>query len=86
MIFGSVINEDLKDEIVVTVIATGFNEEAPPIKQQRQGFGQVKPSNNPPLKREPKREEIQQEPVRNTTQHVEDTLDIPTFLRNRNRR
>lgn len=86
MIFGSVINEDLKDEIVVTVIATGFNEEAPPIKQQRQGFGQVKQSNNPPLKREPKREEIQQEPVRNTTQHVEDTLDIPTFLRNRNRR
>ena len=26
MIFGSVINENLKDEIVVTVIATGFNE------------------------------------------------------------
>jgi cell division GTPase FtsZ len=25
MIFGSVINESLKDEIVVTVIATGFN-------------------------------------------------------------
>lgn len=27
MIFGSVINENLKDEIIVTVIATGFNEE-----------------------------------------------------------
>ncbi len=27
MIFGSVINDDLKDEIIVTVIATGFNEE-----------------------------------------------------------
>ena len=27
MIFGSVINENFKDEIVVTVIATGFNEE-----------------------------------------------------------
>lgn len=26
MIFGSVINENLKDEIIVTVIATGFNE------------------------------------------------------------
>ncbi len=26
MIFSSVINENLKDEIVVTVIATGFNE------------------------------------------------------------
>lgn len=28
MIFGSVINENLKDEIIVTVIATGFSEEA----------------------------------------------------------
>jgi len=27
MIFGSVINENLKDEIIVTVIATGFTEE-----------------------------------------------------------
>ena len=27
MIFGSVINEELKDDIIVTVIATGFNEE-----------------------------------------------------------
>jgi cell division protein FtsZ len=27
MIFGSIINENLKDEIVVTVIATGFDEE-----------------------------------------------------------
>ena len=27
MIFGSVINDNLKDEIIVTVIATGFTEE-----------------------------------------------------------
>ncbi|NEU35214.1 cell division protein FtsZ, partial [bacterium LRH843] len=27
MIFGSVINENLKDEIVVTVIATGFSDQ-----------------------------------------------------------
>jgi cell division protein FtsZ len=41
-------------------------------------------------KREPKREEApQQEPTRNTPpqqQQGEDILDIPTFLRNRNRR
>lgn len=30
MIFGSIINENLKDEIVVTVIATGFDEEKTP--------------------------------------------------------
>ena len=28
MIFGAVINENLKDEIIVTVIATGFEEAA----------------------------------------------------------
>src|SRR5690606_24267714 len=38
MIFGSVINDDLKDEILVTVIATGFSEEQ---------INQPKPSRNP---------------------------------------
>jgi cell division protein FtsZ len=94
MIFGSVINEDLKDDIVVTVIATGFNEEViQPPKQTRPTFGGVKPNPAPSqqqVKREqPKREEQQQqEPVRSSSsnQGAEDTLDIPTFLRNRNRR
>jgi len=38
MIFGSVINENLKNEIMVTVIATGFDhdeEEAPPANRSR---------------------------------------------------
>ncbi len=95
MIFGSVINEELKDDIVVTVIATGFNEEGiQPPKQTRPTFGGMKPnqSQNPSqhVKREqPKREEQpqQQEPVRTSSnQGAEETLDIPTFLRNRNRR
>ncbi|RDU38492.1 cell division protein FtsZ [Neobacillus piezotolerans] len=86
MIFGSVINENLKDEILVTVIATGFNEES--IQQRpsaRQSFGQPKPSIGA-VKREPKREEPVQEQQRPSTASQEDTLDIPTFLRNRNRR
>ena len=91
MIFGSVINENLKDEIVVTVIATGFNE----IEQQRPAarpsFGQTRPaSQSNPVKREiPKREEsYNQEPSRSNqvSSNSDDTLDIPTFLRNRNRR
>ncbi|MGM7635927.1 cell division protein FtsZ [Bacillus sp. Hm123] len=92
MIFGSVINENLKDEIVVTVIATGFKESAmQPPKQPRTGLGQAKPQPStvtPAPKREVKREEpVQQEmPPRQHSQPVEDTLDIPTFLRNRNRR
>ncbi len=88
MIFGSVINEDLKDEIIVTVIATGFSEEAIQPKQSRPAFGQGKaPVSN--LKREQKREEVPpQEPTRHNNSHTfqEETLDIPTFLRNRNRR
>ncbi|WP_051404856.1 cell division protein FtsZ [Bacillus cihuensis] len=31
MIFGSVINENLKDEIIVTIIATGFNDKEVPL-------------------------------------------------------
>jgi cell division protein FtsZ len=86
MIFGSVINENLKDEIIVTVIATGFNEEVVMPKTTRPSFGQVK-SPIGTVKREPKREEIPQETYRNpTATQQEDTLDIPTFLRNRNRR
>ena len=87
MIFGSVINEDLKDEIIVTVIATGFNEEVIQPKTARPTFGQAKaPVSN--IKREQKREEVPQEPVRtnNNNTFQEETLDIPTFLRNRNRR
>ena len=85
MIFGSVINETFKDEIIVTVIATGFNEEVVQPKVTRPSFGQAKPPVGT-AKREHKREEVPQEPVRNTNASQEEALDIPTFLRNRNRR
>lgn len=86
MIFGSVINENHKDEIIVTVIATGFNEEViQPKSTTRPAFGQAKPQMGT-VKREQKREEVPQEPVRNNNSAQEETLDIPTFLRNRNRR
>ncbi|MEH7110840.1 cell division protein FtsZ [Neobacillus niacini] len=85
MIFGSVINENHKDEIIVTVIATGFNEEVVQPKAVRPTFGQAKPQVNT-SKREQKREEVPQESVRNNNVSQEDALDIPTFLRNRNRR
>ncbi|MCQ6279746.1 cell division protein FtsZ [Bacillus sp. EB600] len=88
MIFGSVINEGLKDEIIVTVIATGFREDVSQPKITRPAFGQAK-SNIGAIKREPKREEPQQEQQQQRTSSSasqEDALDIPTFLRNRNRR
>src|SRR5690625_4277943 len=83
VIFGSVINDELEDEIIVTVIATGFTaakERKPDIRpihqqqhQQRQSTQQTASTN------EPDREE------KTFRQHDEETLDIPTFLRNRNR-
>ncbi len=83
MIFGSVINEDLKEEIVVTVIATGFDEKEKSQKQQspnRMNHASAQP---------PKEDAVQQADEGKFGAHyqnVEDTLDIPTFLRNRNRR
>ena len=93
MIFGSVINENLKDEIIVTVIATGFSEEA--LQQQRHT---VKPSLNinrqsAPQQQAPIREQrqemhVQQEQPRQNQQHYaqDDMLEVPAFLRNRKNR
>ncbi|AMX84118.1 cell division protein FtsZ [Geobacillus subterraneus] len=85
MIFGSVINENLKDEIVVTVIATGFNENvASQPRPSRVGISTV-PKVTPAPKRE-KREEPAQDYAALRSGQAEDPLDIPAFLRNRNRR
>ncbi|ARI77564.1 cell division protein FtsZ [Halobacillus mangrovi] len=90
VIFGSVINENLKDEIVVTVIATGFDEAQIAQGQQKkrpQPQQQPKPNTVERSVREeqPRRESPQPQQQKMPNQE-EDTLDIPTFLRNRNRR
>lgn len=94
MIFGSVINDDLKDEIVVTVIATGFNEEQlNPTKASRNpGFGATRQRDSQPAqpvhsRREESGQQFQQpEPTRQQQGNQQDeALDIPTFLRNRRR-
>ncbi|MCA1023365.1 cell division protein FtsZ [Halobacillus litoralis] len=96
VIFGSVINENLKDEIVVTVIATGFDESqlAQGQQKKRPQINQQKPA--PQQQQQPERERStvrEEQPRREAPQpqqkgntQEEDTLDIPTFLRNRNRR
>lgn len=84
MIFGSVINENLKDEIIVTVIATGFNENvASQPRPPRIGIGTV-PKAAPAPKREKREEPIQDYAALRSGQ-AEDPLDIPAFLRNRRR-
>ncbi|WP_408010899.1 cell division protein FtsZ [Pseudalkalibacillus sp. A8] len=96
MIFGSVINEDLKDEILVTVIATGFDDSQPQAKSQpqrpKQSMNNQQPSQPSPQKnnREEAQPTRQQEGQRTSSTNPQtdfnDTLDIPAFLRNRNRR
>ncbi|WP_026583381.1 cell division protein FtsZ [Bacillus sp. J33] len=96
MIFGSVINDSLKEEIIVTVIATGFNgqEESqpkpsskPPMeKEMVHTYQQYQYSEEPPQRqvrerKEPAREYEQQQPDLS-----EESLGIPAFLRNRRKR
>lgn len=88
MIFGSVINEDLEEEMVITIIATGFSYEEDkkqPVAPPRSKAQPSKPSgpSNIPQRGEPQTQQRQQPYL---DEEEEDTLDIPTFLRNRNRR
>lgn len=95
MIFGSIINENFKNEIMITVIATGFVDKRYPASN---------PSSNPSraempksqLRAQPRREQVvheepmhdhsRQKPQPQSQQQPEESLDIPTFLRNRNKR
>ncbi|WP_033829299.1 cell division protein FtsZ [Bacillus andreraoultii] len=100
MIFGSVINENLNDEIVVTVIATGFREDLSQNKPMRPNLNKNNFNTNhsqtqtgsptqpvPKPKRETQvKEDTYQEQPRSNSNSQEDLLDIPTFLRNRNNR
>ncbi|AIF43840.1 cell division protein FtsZ [Virgibacillus sp. SK37] len=86
VIFGSVINENLKDEIVVTVIATGFDENAKKVEQQPKQHRPVINHNQHAATRANEEVQRERESVQPRPKQEEDTLDIPTFLRNRNRR
>jgi len=95
MIFGSVINENLKDEIIVTIIATGFTEQESEkestILQNSDVPSEENRSN--PYRRERQKHSFsinQGQPVQSYDRHAEEdpakSLDIPTFMRNRKRR
>ncbi len=80
VIFGASIDENLKDEISITVIATGFDK-GPAIKKTERTEEKVHGGKAPNL---------QPEQVEKTAQKIQapepsDELDIPTFLRKSNR-
>ena len=82
-IFGSVINENLSDEVIVTVIATGFD------KNKKQYAEQETVSQ--PTRRVPSREDYSYQPevldtndgkeISNTQNNVD--IDMPPFLRDK---
>lgn len=91
MIFGSIINESLKNKIIVTVVATGFDALDIP---------SLNPSQTPSIDKVPKRRREIEKPMGQVFQQrreevsplsgfnrkVDDSLDTPAFLRNRKRR
>jgi cell division protein FtsZ len=93
MIFGSVINENLTDEIIVTVIATGFTEkEEIVVPKPSQPTKEETPRPYQREQRIPYQEPepiIHFEEVLEYEQHpeeLEESQDIPAFLRNRKKR
>jgi len=85
IIFGAVIDENLKDEILITVIATGF-EKGPIVKKmEKPSFdrGNERPQDrNTPNPTANEKQQPAANSYNNSNQN--DELDIPTFLR-RNR-
>lgn len=88
IIFGAVIDESLKDEIRITVIATGF-EDHPEVASVSSPASQMVPAAQPAaqspveaVQPEPEVQEIPAEPTVEAAEHSDATeYDIPTFLR-----
>ena len=84
MIFGTVINPELQDELVVTVIATGFNDK-PSSARKPQGGGAFGGTTEAPSKRDEgesldRKASFESKPAANEST---DDSDIPSFIRNR---
>ncbi|AZK46894.1 cell division protein FtsZ [Paenibacillus lentus] len=75
MIFGAIIDENLKEEIKVTVIATGFEHKSSEVLIRKPAVGVTETQDS--------RAASSLRPFGN--QPSGDQLDIPTFLRNRSR-
>ena len=90
-IFGSVINENLSDEVIVTVIATGFDKKKDSPSGGATSTPQPQPKQETPTRRStPSREDYSYQPEllseedANPPSGGEGELEIPSFLRERN--
>ena len=73
IIFGTAVNPDLKEQILITVIATGFNREREQERVSIRRQGVVQQAQQPPRQESLK--------MVGMTQPQEEDLDIPSFLR-----
>lgn len=89
MIFGSIINENLKNKIIVTVIATGFEKQEEPMLQmptrptkerRNHAFLERQQSHKESLPQK-RQENVQKDKRRQPSK--EELFEIPTFLRKR---
>jgi cell division protein FtsZ len=99
IILGSVIDENMHDEVIVSVVATGFATEAEAVEFDRKKEREVIPSrpiNSNILERDPEPmlqkidsvlEEVKADSsllkVEKNDKHDVDDLDVPAFLRNK---
>jgi cell division protein FtsZ len=86
MIFGAVINEDLKNEIIVTVIATGFEDNQKQngnVRRTQQPVSPTRPVQSSSVSTARSKEEEEEKSLFSMSNL--DNLDIPAFLRNRRR-
>ncbi len=81
LIFGAVIDPNMKDDVRITVIATGFERTGMPRRVVDQPINEFheRPASTPIVASQPAAKEFQPRAF-----NTED-LDIPTFLRNRSR-
>lgn len=83
-IFGSVINENLSDEVIVTVIATGFDKNKKSVPEPIYNNGGNQPRRMPT----PREDQFYKTEVLNTEEQTPSAndvdMEIPPFLRERN--
>lgn len=79
VIFGAVINEDLKDEVAITVVATGFGEKAKSVKKITPLGLESRERVERPLTARPRPSPLKIEEVKKTKE--EEDLEIPAFIR-----
>lgn len=90
IIFGASIREDLGDEIMITVIATGFEsgqDMTLDLDDNKKSRPDTRASLNTTVKKQEEKEEeaieVEKEEVKKTSIIEEDDMEIPTFLRRR---